>query len=109
MNTSSPDPLDIATEAASALSEYLELSLDKGKSLILVLSQGESSKVYLGDPGEPDADWTSYATIPNTIVRALLDATRSGFNQLVIAGQAYRFARTFAQVDEHGAVVFTPA
>ncbi|MBB5414854.1 hypothetical protein QF000_002033 [Paraburkholderia atlantica] len=109
MNSSSRAPLDVATEAASTLSEYLELSLDKGQSLIFVLSQGENSEVYLGDPGEPDADWTSCAAIPNTIVHALLETTRSGFNQLVIEGQAYRFARTFAQVAGHGAVVFTPA
>ncbi|MGF6934833.1 hypothetical protein OKW41_003995 [Paraburkholderia sp. UCT70] len=109
MTSSSRDPLDVATEAVSTLSGYLELSLDKGKSLIFVLSQGENSEVYLGDPGEPDADWISCAAIPNKLVRALLETTRSGFNQLVIEGQAYRFARTFAQVAEQGAVVFTPA
>jgi hypothetical protein len=51
MNPTSRVPLDTATEAASTLSEYLELSLDKGKSLILVRSQGENSDVYLGEPG----------------------------------------------------------
>ncbi|QXE07327.1 hypothetical protein BJG93_36485 (plasmid) [Paraburkholderia sprentiae WSM5005] len=109
MNSSSRDPLDAATAAASTLSTYLELSLDKGKSLIVVLSQRENNEVYLGDPGEPDADWISCAAMHNTVVRALLDATRSGLNELVIEGQAYRFVRTFAQVAEHGAVVFTPA
>ncbi|MBC8746594.1 hypothetical protein OKW43_007186 [Paraburkholderia sp. WC7.3g] len=109
MNSSSRDPLDVATEAVATLSKYLELSLDKGKSLILVLSQRENCQVYLGDPGEPDADWTSCAAIQNTVVRALLEATRSGLNQLIIEGQSYRFVRTFAQVAEHGAVVFTPA
>jgi hypothetical protein len=43
------------------------------------------------------------------VVRAILEATRSGLNELVIQGQTYRFARTFTQVAEHGAVVFTPA
>jgi hypothetical protein len=109
MNSSSRNPLDTATEAASTLSEYLELSLDKGKSLILVRSQGENSDVYLGEPGEPDADLTSYAPIRNAVVHAILDATQSGLNELVIDGQTYRFVRTFAQVAEHGAIVFTPA
>jgi hypothetical protein len=109
MNSSSHEPLDVATEAASILSEYLELSLDKGMSLIVVRSQGEESDVYLGEPGEPDAEWTSCRAVQNSVVRAILESTRSGLNELVIQGQTYRFARTFAQVAEHGAVVFTPA
>ncbi|WP_233805212.1 hypothetical protein [Paraburkholderia sp. HP33-1] len=109
MNSPSRDPLDTATEAASTLSEYLELSLDQGKSLILVRSQGEKSDVYLGEPGEPDADLISCAAIRNAVVHAILESTRSGLNELVIDGQTYRFVRTFAQVAEHGAIVFTPA
>lgn len=109
MNSSSRDPLDLATEAVSTLSEYLELSLDKGASLILIRSQSEKSDVYFGEPGDPDADWKGCASIQNTVVRAILEATRSGLNELVIEGQTYRFVRTFAQVAEHGAVVFTPA
>ena len=109
MNPSSRAPLDAATEAASTLSEYLELSLDKGKSLILVRSQGENSNVYLGEPGEPDADLIRCAAIQNTVVHAILESTRSGLNELVINGQTYRFVRAFAQVAEHGAIVFTPA
>jgi hypothetical protein len=109
MNSSTRGSLDGATEAVSILSEYLELSLDQGKSLILVRSQGEESDIYLGDPGEPDADWVKRPAIRNSVVRAILEATRSGLNELVIQGQTYRFARTFAQVAEHGAVVFTPA
>jgi hypothetical protein len=52
---------------------------------------------------------TSYAAIRNAVVHAILDATQSGLNELVIDGQTYRFVRTFAQVAEHGAIVFTPA
>ncbi|MCC8400614.1 hypothetical protein LJ655_01675 [Paraburkholderia sp. MMS20-SJTN17] len=109
MNSSSRDPLDPAAAAASTLSEYLELSLDQGKSLILVRSQGGKSDVYLGEPGEPDAGLTSCAAIQNAVVHAILESTRSGMNELVIDGQTYRFVRTFAQVAEHGAIVFTPA
>jgi hypothetical protein len=109
MNSSSRDPLGETAEAESVLSEYLELSLDKGTSLIVVRTQGEESDVYLGEPGEPDAEWTSCRTVRNSVVRAILEATRSGLNELVIQGQTYRFARTFTQVAEHGAVVFTPA
>ncbi|MCC8395945.1 hypothetical protein LJ656_25500 [Paraburkholderia sp. MMS20-SJTR3] len=109
MNPSSRVPTDIATEAASTLAEYLELSLDKGKSLILVRTQGGNSNVYLGEPGEPDAELKRCAALQNSVVDAMLEATRSGLNELVIEGQTYRFVRTFAQVAEHGAVVFTPA
>lgn len=109
MNPSSHAPLDGAAEAVSTLSSYLERSLDKGTSLILIRSQSESSDVYLGEPHEPDADWTRCAAIQNSVVSAILEATRSGPNELVIEGQTYRFVRTFAQVAEHGAVVFTPA
>jgi hypothetical protein len=109
MNSPSHDSPDTATKAVSTLSEYLELSLDKGASLILIRSPGEKSDVRLGDPGEPDGEWTRCAALHNSVVLAILEATRSGFNELDIEGQTYRFVRTFARVGEQGAIVFTPA
>lgn len=107
MNWSTHDPLDAATEALSTLAEYLERSLDSGKSLILVRSQSDKSEVYLGDAGESQADWQRCGVVRNAVVSAILEATRSGHNELDIGGQTYRFVRTFTQVENHGAVVIS--
>ncbi|TAM00776.1 MAG: hypothetical protein EPN70_21305 [Paraburkholderia sp.] len=109
MDTSSRERLASATEALSTLSEYLERSLDNGASFILVRSRNEQSDVYLGNPAEPQSEWTHCGVIRNTVGAAILEATRSGSNELSIDGQTYRFIRTFTQVAEHGAVVFSPA
>jgi hypothetical protein len=107
MISSTQDPRDTAIEALSTLAEYLERSLDSGKSLILVRSQREKSEVYLGDAGEPQEDWVRCGLVRNSVVSAILEATQSGPNELAIAGQTYRFVRTFTQVDNHGAVVIS--
>ena len=40
------------------------------------------------------------------VADAILDATESGFNELNINGEAYRFMRFFTEVGHQGAVVF---
>ncbi|MDR3095993.1 MAG: hypothetical protein LBV73_02850 [Paraburkholderia sp.] len=108
ISTSRESP-DANAEALATLAEYLELLLDKGKSLILVRSQAESSDVFLGDASEPEEDWTRHGKIRNAMASAVLGLTRSGFNELTIGGQTYRFVRAFTEVSHQGAVVFSAA
>lgn len=109
MISTSRESHDANAEALATLAEYLELLLDKGKSLILVRSQAESSDVFLGDAGEPEEDWTRHGKIRNVVASAVLGLTSSGFNELTIGGQTYRFVRAFTEVSHHGAVVFSAA
>lgn len=106
---SSKRAIDAATEALVTLSEYLERSLDAGASLILVRSRSEKSEVYLGDASEAQTDWKRCGVIQNEMVGKILEATHSGFNELTIDNQSYRFNRSFTQVESHGAVVFSPS
>jgi hypothetical protein len=109
MDTSSREPHEAAVEALATLSEYLERSLDKGASLILVRSQSDRSDIYLGDAGEAQEEWTRCGFIRNALVAEILGATQAGLNSLSIDGQTYRFVRTFTQVAQHGAIVFSAA
>lgn len=107
MNMTSHEARD--AEALATLSEYLELSLDKGKNLILVRGQSGKSDVYLGEPDDPQLEWVRCGSIQNTVASAILEATRSGLNELSIQGQTYRFVRMFTQVLDQGGVVFAAA
>ena len=95
-------------EAMATLSEYLELALDKGRHLIMVRSQSDTSTLYLGDASSSDDELTKCGLIQNELADAILESTRSGFNELTVNGGIYRFMRTFTQVGSKGAVVFAP-
>lgn len=107
MTSTVREPLD--AEALATLAEYLELLLDRGKSVILVRSSAERSDVYLGDAGEPEESWIRCGAIRNVLASKVLGVTTSGFNELTIGEQTYRFVRTFTQAGDRGAVVFVAA
>lgn len=107
MTSTSRNPLLSDTEALATLSEYLELALDKAGTLIMVRGQTKKSDLYVGDASAPCEEWTGCGAIRHELANAILEATRSGFNQLDINGQTYRFLRTFTQAGNHGAVIFT--
>ncbi|WP_042269231.1 hypothetical protein [Paraburkholderia heleia] len=109
MTSNSHAARDVDTEALATLSEYLELALDKGGSLILVRTPGGKNEVYLGDPALLPEDWTHLGAIAEPVARAILDGTRSGLNELTIQAQNYRFVRLFAQAADVGAIVFVTA
>ncbi|HKT95311.1 MAG TPA: hypothetical protein VJS30_02095 [Paraburkholderia sp.] len=109
MTSISREPHNADAEALATLAEYLELLLDKGQSLILVRSHAESSDIFLGDASEPEEGWTRHGAIRNAMASAVLGVTQSGFNELTIGGQTYRFVRAFTQVANQGAVVFSAA
>jgi hypothetical protein len=96
-------------EALATLSEYLERALDQGGHLIMVRSESGTSVLYLGDVSLSDEDLTKCGVIQNELADAILEATRSGFNDTDINGERYRFIRTFTQVRGRGAVVFASA
>ena len=96
-------------EALSTLSEYLERALDKALSLIMLRTGVEDARLYLGDVSAPKEEWASCGTIHRELSDAILVATQSGLNHLSIDGQTYRFTRVFAQAENRGAIVFTPA
>ncbi|BEU26613.1 MULTISPECIES: hypothetical protein [Paraburkholderia] len=96
-------------EALSTLSEYLERALDKALSLIMLRTGAEDARLYLGDVSAPKEEWSSCGTIHRELSDAILEATQSGLNNVSIDGQTYRFTRVFAQTENRGAIVFTPA
>jgi hypothetical protein len=93
-------------EAMATLSEYLELALDKGGHLVMVRSQSGTSVLYVGDISLPEDELKKCGVIQNELADAILESTRSGFNELTLNDGAYRFMRTFANVGSKGAVVF---
>lgn len=96
-----------SVEAMATLCEYLELALDKGGHLVMVKSRSSgTSTLYVGDVSVPDEDLPKCGVIRNDVADAILDATQSGFNELNINGEAYRFMRFFADVGKQGAIVF---
>jgi len=97
----------LGVEAMATLSEYLELALDKGAQLVMVRGRiSDASTLYVGDVASVDEDLKKCGVIQNDVADAILDATESGFNELNINGEAYRFMRFFAEVGHQGAVVF---
>lgn len=93
-------------EALATLSEYLERALDNGAYLIMVRGRSGTSTLHLGDVGLSEEDLTNCGVIRNEVADAILEVTVSGFNEVDINGELYRFMRTFTQVGGHGAVVF---
>jgi hypothetical protein len=109
MNSTSHEALHANAEALATLAEYLERSLDKGTSLILVRGSNGKSELFLGDTSEAPEEWARCGAIQSSIATAILEVTRSGLNELDIQGQIYRFVRMFAQVEDRGGVVFAAA
>jgi hypothetical protein len=96
-------------EALKTLSEYLELALNRGGQLFVVKGNSGTSTLYLGETNESGVDGAlkQCGVVANTLADAMLEATESGFNQLTFNDSAYRFIRSFTDVDGRGAVVFT--
>jgi hypothetical protein len=101
-NGHTPEPL-------RALAGYLELSLDKGKCVVMMRHGTDSCSVYVGDPASEEEALTVRGTISTPVADELLQLTQVGINHLTVGDQTYRFFRSFTHVDGVGAVVFTPA
>src|ERR1700744_1323547 len=96
-------------ESLQTLVEYLELSLDKASSVGMTRHTTDVCTVYLGDPAGLIEEMKKLGTIAIPLANEMLELTRSGVNEMEIGGQAYRFVRTFTQVEDAAAVVFSAA
>jgi hypothetical protein len=94
--------------AMQALAESLERALDQATNVILMRHSPDVCTVYLGDPSGPREELRKVATISRKLADEILVLTSSGPNRFQIEGQLYRFTRTFTQVDEAAAIVFSP-
>jgi hypothetical protein len=100
---------DEAPESLRTLVKYLELSLDKGQSVVMIRNQAGEFSVSLGNPADEENPLKRLGTIATTIAGEILAFTHPGANLITTGGETYRFFRSFAQVGESGAVVFAPA
>lgn len=97
-----------APKSLRVLAEYLELSLDEGKALVMMRRGADLFSIHLGDPAGEE-ELPGRGTIAAAIGNEILELTQSGINKISVEGQMYRFFRSFAPVAEIGAVVFTLA
>ena len=96
-----------APESLQTLAEYLERSLDKATSIVMMRHTPGVCTVYLGDPAGPREDLRQIGAIAISLANGMLESTSSGANQMPIGSQVYRFVRSFTQVGDSAAVVFS--
>ncbi|CAB3805413.1 hypothetical protein [Paraburkholderia fynbosensis] len=94
-------------ESLRTLAAYLERALDSATSIVMMRPTDDVCIVYLGDPAGLREDLKQIATIATSVANSMLESTFSGVNEVQINGQLYRFARSFTQVDDMAAVVFS--
>ena len=94
-------------EALRALAESLERALDQASSVVLIRHVPDVCTIYLGDPSGPQEELRRIGRLPRALADEMLKLTSSGPNRVQIGGQLYRFVRTFTQVGESAAVVFS--
>lgn len=98
-----------APESLRTLIKYLELSLDKGKAVVLMRHEAGDFSVSLGNPADEENPLTRQGSVTGAVANEILAYTQPGANLITSGEQTYRFFRSFAQVGEAGAVVFAPA
>ena len=112
MTTSSElvnSPQDATPESLLALSKYLDLALDKGKSVVMMRHEVNVCSVYVGEPADEENPLARQGTIAAAVADEILELTRAGVNRIELEDQVYRFVRSFTHVAGVGAVVFGPA
>jgi predicted Mrr-cat superfamily restriction endonuclease len=67
----------------------------------------DACTVSLGDPGNSREDLKQIGTITIPVANGILESTSSGTNTAQVDGQIYRFVRSFTQVGDMAAVVFS--
>ena len=112
MTTSSElvnSPQDATPESLLALIKYLDLALDKGKSVVMMRHEVDVCSVYVGDPADEENPLARQGTIEAGVADEILELTQAGVNRIEVGDQVYRFVRSFTHVAGVGAVVFGPA
>ena len=94
-------------ESLRALAAYLERSLDKATSIVMIRHTNDACTVYLGDPEDSQEDLRQIGTITIQVANGILESTASGANTMQVDGSVYRFVRSFTQVGDMAAVVFS--
>lgn len=94
-------------ETLRTLAEYLERALDSAASIVMMRHTDSACTVYMGDPAGLREDLTQIGTIATSLANDMLESTSSGANQMHIGDQVYRFVRSFTQVGDTAAVVFS--
>jgi hypothetical protein len=97
----------LVPKSLQRLADYLELSLDKAASIVMLRDAGGVCMVYLGDPSGQREDLSQIATIDSSLANEMLELTRSGANHMAIGSQDYRFVRSFTTVGVTAAIVFS--
>jgi hypothetical protein len=90
------------------LAKYLELALDEGECVVLARQYSEHCAVYVGVPTGSQDDLAGHGVIAAALVTEMLELTEAGANRMTIGDQTYRFNRSFTNIADLGAVVFTP-
>jgi hypothetical protein len=98
---------DHVPESLRTLAEYLERALDSATSIVMMRHTDDACTVYLGDPAGLREDLKQIGTMTTSLANDMLESTSSGPNQMHIGSQAYRFVRSFTQVGDMAAVVFS--
>lgn len=99
--------VDAAPESLQTLAEFLERSLDSATSVVMMRHTANVCTVYLGDPAGPKEELKQIGTIAIALANEMLESTASGANQIQIGVQVYRFVRSFTQIGDVAAVVFS--
>lgn len=94
-------------DALGTLTGILERALDSATSVVLMRHVPEVCTLYLGDPSGPQEELRRVGTIPSKLADEILQITSSGPNRVRIADQPYRFVRSFTQIGQAAAVVFS--
>jgi hypothetical protein len=94
-------------KSLQTLAEYLERALDKATSVVMMRHAPGVCTVYLGDPSGPREELRQLGAIATSLADDMLESTASGANHKQIGGQPYRFVRSFTQIDDVAAVVFS--
>ena len=94
-------------ESLQTLAEYLEQSLDKSSSIVMMRHTADICTMYLGEPAGPREELRQVGAIAISLANDILESTSSGANQMPIGGEIYRFVRSFTQIGDTPAVVFS--
>ena len=106
-NNEPADKANPVPESLQALAGYLERALDGATSVVMMRHTADVCTVYLGDPAGLREDLKQIGTIAISCANDMLELTSSGANQMLIGDQVYRFVRSFTQVDDIPAVVYS--
>ncbi|CAH2808697.1 MAG: hypothetical protein CPDRYMAC_6808 [uncultured Paraburkholderia sp.] len=97
---------DDAPLVLQKLAGYLEQSLDRAMSVVMMRHTAAACTVYLGDPAGEAEELKQIDSIPTALANGMLELTSSGANQISVGDQIYRFVRSFTQIGNTAAIVF---